>query len=156
MTRLAALGGRGDGTGPEDFGGTDDGSHWTAQRDAEDKYRTTRDGMVIGPFPGGGDDPWATLRGLCKSEGFELTIDDCAPDRLDRLGEPQRDELCAQACQNNVIAVRSTLRPEFAFYAVSHEIAETRSGFTGHHQLLWREQCTVLARWCRRLGAGKP
>lgn len=140
--------------GPEDFGGTDEGSHWMAQARAASGAVDPHE--VIGRMPSSHSDPWATLRALCKSEGFELIIDDGAPDRLDRLGEPQRDELCAQACQNNVIAVRSTLRPEFAFYAVSHEIAETRSGFTGHHQLLWREQCTVLARWCRRLGAGKP
>lgn len=41
-----------------------------------------------------------------------------------------------------------------AFYPVSHEIAEDRCGFTGHHQLLWREQLNILARWCARLQEG--
>jgi hypothetical protein len=89
---------------------------------------------------------------LAKSEGFRLVFDELAPDRADILGTPQRDELCAQACEGNVIAIRPTLPLDNAYYAVSHEIAEVRTDFSGHNQLLWREQCQVLARWCRRLG----
>lgn len=88
---------------------------------------------------------------LAAREGYTLVIDDGASERPDRLGAPQRDELCAQACRGNVIAIRSTLPLDRAFYAVSHEIAEDRSDYTGHHQLLWREQLQILARWCRRL-----
>lgn len=89
---------------------------------------------------------------LAKSEGWMLVIDDNASERPDALGTPQRDELCAQACEGQVIAIRSGLSLDFAYYAVSHEIAEARSGFTGHHQGVWREQCAILARWCRLLG----
>lgn len=90
---------------------------------------------------------------LAASEGWRLVIDDAAPDRPDALGTPQRDELCAQACRGNVVAIRSSLPLPSAYYAVSHEIAEARNDFTGHHQQVWREQCSILARWCRKLGA---
>lgn len=92
------------------------------------------------------------LFGLAASEGWTLVIDDNAADRADALGTPQRDELCAQACAGNIIAIRSGLHLDHAYYAVSHEISEARNGFTGHHQQVWREQCCILARWCRRLG----
>lgn len=92
------------------------------------------------------------LYALAASEGWTLVVDDGAPDRPDALGTPQRDELCAQACQGQVVAVRSALPLDSAFYAVSHEIAEARYDFTGHHQSVWREQCSILARWCRKLG----
>ena len=91
------------------------------------------------------------LMELARMEGYELVIDDNAPDHPDALGAPQRDELCAQACKGNVIRIRSGLREEHAFYAVAHEIAEDRCDFTGHHQLLWREQTAIMARWCSRL-----
>lgn len=91
------------------------------------------------------------LKELVAREGYELVIDDNAADHPDALGTPQRDELCAQVCKGNIIRMRSGLREEHAFYAVSHEIAEDRSDFTGHHQLLWREQTQILARWCSRL-----
>ena len=89
-----------------------------------------------------------TLAELVAREGYTLVIDDHAPDHPEALGTPQRDELCAQACKGNVVRMRSSLPPERAFYAVSHEIAEDRCDFTGHHQLLWREQLNILARWC--------
>lgn len=95
------------------------------------------------------------LGDLCRTEGYTLVVDDHAPDHPDALGTPQRDELCAQACRGNVIRLRSGLPEHAAFYAVSHEIAEDRNGFTGHHQAVWREQCTILARWCKRLSAGE-
>lgn len=88
---------------------------------------------------------------LTLSEGWTLVVDDNAPDRPDALGTPQRDELCAQACKGQVVAVRSKLSLEHAYYAVSHEIAEARNDFTGHHQAVWREQCAILSRWCRKL-----
>lgn len=93
------------------------------------------------------------LFSLASSEGFVLVVDGNAPDRDDILGLPQRDELCAQACKGNIIAIRPSLPLDSAYYAVSHEIAEVRTDFRGHNQLLWREQCTILARWCRKLGA---
>lgn len=88
---------------------------------------------------------------LTESEGWTLIVDENAPDRPDILGLPQRDELCAQACKNNIIAIRPQLKHIDAFYAVSHEIAEARHDFTGHHQHVWREQCSILSRWCRHL-----
>lgn len=88
---------------------------------------------------------------LVKSEGWTLVLDHQAPDRPDILGSPQRDELCAQACRGQIVALRPALPLEHAFYAVSHEIAEARNDFTGHHQAVWREQCSILSRWCRRL-----
>jgi len=92
-----------------------------------------------------------TLADLCASEGYTLIIDDNAPEHPDALGLPQRDELCAQACKGNVIRMRSGLPDHLAYYPLSHEIAEDRCGFTGHHQGLWREQTSILARWCARL-----
>lgn len=91
------------------------------------------------------------LHKLVRWEGWELVIDDNAPDRPDALGQPQRDELCAQACKDNVVALRSDLALDHAFYAVSHEMAEARNGFKGHTQQVWREQCSIMARWCRIL-----
>lgn len=88
---------------------------------------------------------------LTESEGWTLVVDENAPDRPDILGLPQRDELCAQACKNNVIAIRPSLKHIDAFYAVSHEIAEARYDFSGHHQHVWREQCNILSRWCRHI-----
>lgn len=88
---------------------------------------------------------------LAASEGWQLVVDDNASERPDALGTPQRDELCAQACKGNVVAIRSGLALDHAYYAVSHEIAEARHDFTGHHQAVWREQCSILARWCRKL-----
>lgn len=88
---------------------------------------------------------------LTRYEGWTLVVDDNAPDRPDILGTPQRDELCAQACNGNVVAIKPSLGLIHAFYAVSHEIAEARNGFTGHHQAVWREQCNILSRWCRHL-----
>lgn len=92
-----------------------------------------------------------TLAELAKLEGYTLIIDDNAADSPDCLGLPQRDELCAQACRNNVVRMRSGLRERDAFYAVAHEIAEHRCDFTGHTQLLWREQLSIMSRWCARL-----
>lgn len=91
------------------------------------------------------------LHKLVRWEGWELVIDDNAPNRPDILGLPQRDELCAQACQGNIVAIRSELALDHAFYAVSHEIAEARNGFKGHTQQVWREQCMIMSRWCRIL-----
>lgn len=91
------------------------------------------------------------LKELVAREGYTLIIDDDAANNSDALGLPQMDELCAQACKGNVIRMRSGLREEHAFYAVAHEIAEDRCDFTGHHQLLWREQTAIMARWCARL-----
>lgn len=88
---------------------------------------------------------------LARAEGWTLVVDDQAPDRPDILGSPQRDELSAQACAGNVVAIQKTLAPSNAFFSVAHEIAETRYDFTGHHQHVWREQCNILARWCRKL-----
>lgn len=95
------------------------------------------------------------LSDLVESEGYRLVIDDNAADYPEALGTPQRDELCAQACKGRIIRMRSGLPEHAAFYAVSHEIAEDRNGFTGHHQAVWREQCAVLARWCKRLAANE-
>lgn len=92
-----------------------------------------------------------TLRDLARMEGYELVIDDHAADHPDALGTPQRDELCAQACKGNVIRVRSGLRERDAYYAVAHEIAEDRCDFSGHTQRLWREQLSIMSRWCARL-----
>jgi hypothetical protein len=92
----------------------------------------------------------ALLIELVASEGYTLIIDDAAADHPDALGTPQRDELCAQACKGNVIRMRSGLSEEHGVYACAHEIAEDRSGFTGHHQLLWREQTAIMARWVAR------
>ena len=91
------------------------------------------------------------LHKLALWEGWTLVIDDNAPNRPDILGTPQRDELCAQACENNIVAIRSGLALDHAFYAVSHEIAEARNGFKGHSQQVWREQCQIMSRWCRIL-----
>ena len=88
---------------------------------------------------------------LALWEGWTLVIDDDAPNRPDALGTPQRDELCAQACANNVVAIRPELALDHAFYAVSHEIGEARNGFRGHTQQVWREQCQIMSRWCRIL-----
>ncbi len=95
------------------------------------------------------------LAELTRLEGYELIIDDQAADHPDALGTPQRDELCAQACRGNVIRMRAGLRERDAFYAVAHEIAEHRCDFSGHTQLLWREQLCIMARWCARLAAGQ-
>lgn len=92
-----------------------------------------------------------TLVELAKAEGYDLVIDDGAADHPDALGLPQRDELCAQACKGNVIRIRSGLSESDAFYAVAHEIAEDRCDFSGHTQRLWREQTSIMARWCARL-----
>ena len=94
---------------------------------------------------------YTMLTDLVARDGYTLVIDDNASEHPDALGLPQRDELCAQACRGNIIRMRSGLPVERAFYAVSHEIAEDRCDFTGHHQLLWREQLNILARWCTRL-----
>ncbi len=91
------------------------------------------------------------LAKLASWEGWTLVVDDNAPNRPDILGTPQRDELCAQACKGNVVAIRSELPLDHAFYAVAHEIAEARNNFTGHHQAVWREQCAIMSRWCRLL-----
>ncbi len=91
------------------------------------------------------------LHKLVQWEGWSLVIDDNAPNRPDILGSPQRDELCAQACKDNIVAIRSELSLDHAFYAVSHEIAEARNGYKGHTQQVWREQCAIMARWCRIL-----
>lgn len=95
-----------------------------------------------------------TLGSLVAREGYTLVVDDNAADHPDALGLPQRDELCAQACRGNVVRVRSGLPEDRAWYAVSHEIAEDRCDFSGHHQLLWREQTAILSRWCARLSKG--
>lgn len=94
------------------------------------------------------------LAELVRLEGYELIIDDNASEHPDALGTPQRDALCAQACKGNVIRMRSGLRERDAWYAVSHEIAEDRCDFSGHTQLMFREQLNILARWCCRLAAG--
>lgn len=94
-----------------------------------------------------------TLKELVTREGYTLIIDDAAPDHPEALGQPQRDELCAQACAGNIIRMRSGLPEEDAWYPVSHEIAEDRTDFKGHTQKLWREQLNILARWCARLAA---
>lgn len=91
------------------------------------------------------------LEDLAAREGYSLVVDPNAPDRADALGLPQRDELCAQACVGNVIAIRPSVPERFRVYPASHEIAEDRSGFTGHHQALWREQVGILSRWVRIL-----
>jgi hypothetical protein len=91
------------------------------------------------------------LREMVAREGYQLVIDDHAPDHPDALGTPQRDELCAQVCKGNVIRMPSKLRPRDAWYPVSHEIAEDRTDFSGHNQRLWREQLNILQRWCARL-----
>ena len=95
------------------------------------------------------------LFALARGEGWELVIDEDAPNRPGVLGTPQRDELCAQACEGQVVAVRDAAVLDRLYYAVSHEIAEARNDFSGHHQGVWREQCAILARWCRRLGKGQ-
>ena len=91
------------------------------------------------------------LANLVTMEGYRLEVDANASERADALGVPQRDELCAQACAGQVIAVRPSVPEPFRVYPVSHEIAEDRCGFTGHHQALWREQLAILCRWVRRL-----
>lgn len=91
------------------------------------------------------------LSDLTRSEGWTLVVDDGAGSRADLLGSPQTDELSAQACAGNVVAIPSGFAPIDAFFAVAHEIAEARYDFTGHHQHVWREQCNILARWCRKL-----
>ena len=91
------------------------------------------------------------LTELARREGYTLLIDDGAADHPDALGQPQRDELCAQACKGNVIRIRSGISEGDAWYPVSHEIAEDRNDFRGHTQKLWREQLSILSRWCRRL-----
>jgi hypothetical protein len=93
------------------------------------------------------------LHRLCLLEGYQLIIDENAADHPDALGAPQRDELCAQACKGNVIRMRPGVPPAAAFYAVSHEIAEDRTDFGGHTQLLFREQLNIVTRWCARLAA---
>lgn len=97
-----------------------------------------------------------TLKDLVEREGYQLVIDDDAPDHPDALGTPQRDELCAQACRGNIIRMPSHLLEHGeanAWYPVSHEIAEDRTDFHGHSQKLWREQLNILSRWCARLSA---
>lgn len=91
------------------------------------------------------------LTELTAREGYTLVVDSNASEREDALGTPQRDELCAQACRNNVVAIRPGIPVGFQIYPVSHEIAEDRCGFTGHHQGLWREHVNILARWVRLL-----
>jgi hypothetical protein len=91
------------------------------------------------------------LADLVAREGYRLEIDANAADRPDALGLPQKDELCAQACRDNVVAIRPSVPEPFRVYPVSHEIAEDRCGFTGHHQALWREQLAILCRWVRIL-----
>lgn len=90
---------------------------------------------------------------LCANEGYRFEWDRKAPDHPDALGLPQRDELCAQACKGRVIRMNPELDAPFEaqVYAVSHEIAEDRCGFSGHHQLLWREQLNILCRFTRTL-----
>ncbi len=90
-----------------------------------------------------------TLRDLVEREGYSLEEDPGAADRADAKGTPQRDELCAQACEGNVIAIRPTVPEGLRYYPISHEIAEDRCGHTGHHQGMWREQLNVMARWLR-------
>jgi hypothetical protein len=109
---------------------------------ALDTFERQRDGTGFEAIP---------LAQLVEAEGFKLVLDPDASERPDILGTPQRDELCAQACKGNIIALRPTLPLRDAFYAVSHEIAECRLDFSGHHQAVWREQCSILSRWCRRL-----
>jgi hypothetical protein len=96
-----------------------------------------------------------SLMDLVNMEGYELEIDDNAADHPDAKGTPQRDELCAQMCEGNVIRMRSGLRECDAWYPVSHEIAEDRCDHSGHTQKLWREQLNILARWCARLSAAQ-
>jgi hypothetical protein len=93
------------------------------------------------------------LTELCLGEGWKFLWDEHAADREDAMGLPQRDELCAQACKHNVVAMNPKLNAplDAVLYALSHEIAEARCGFTGHHQLLWREQLNILCRWGRIL-----
>jgi len=92
-----------------------------------------------------------TLEELVKREGYTLEVDPNASARQDIRGLPQEDELCAQACDGNVIAVRPGVPVPFRVYPVSHEIAEDRCGFTGHHQGVWREQLSIVCRWVRLL-----
>jgi len=96
-----------------------------------------------------------TLKELVKLEGYELVVDDGYADHPGAMGTPQRDELCAQMCLGNVIRIPSTLTEANAIYPISHEIAEHRCDFTGHHQRLWRQQCDILQRWCARLLAAQ-
>ncbi len=96
-----------------------------------------------------------TLADLVKREGYTLIIDDAAADHPEAKGTPQRDELCAQMCEGNVIRMRSGLNERDAWYPVSHEIAEDRCDFTGHNQKMWREQLNILSRWCARLAGAQ-
>lgn len=91
------------------------------------------------------------LKELVELEGWRYVEMEEPSQHPDRLGSPQTDPLCfAQACKNNVIAVRPGAGGD-AFYAAAHEIAEARHDFSGHHQHVWREQCNILARWCKHL-----
>lgn len=92
-----------------------------------------------------------TLRDLVEREGWRYVEVEAPCEEPSRLGSPQRDPLCfAQACAGNVLAVKPNSAGH-AFYAAAHEIAEARHDFSGHHQHVWREQCNILARWCRQL-----
>lgn len=99
----------------------------------------------------GETNPMLTLRDLVEREGWRYVEVDAPSEEPSRLGSPQRDPLCfAQACAGNVLAVKPN-GSSHAFYAAAHEIAEARHDFSGHDQHVWREQCNILARWCRQL-----
>lgn len=106
-----------------------------------------------------------TLKELVELEGWRYLEMEEPSEHPAALGSPQTDPLCyAQACAGNLLAVKPG-SDGHAFYAAAHEIAEARHDFCDHAQHVWREQCQILARWCRHLyraqqgehlGSGKP
>lgn len=91
------------------------------------------------------------LKLACQREGFTLVYCDAPSEHPDAIGARQTDPTATvQALTRNRLAIRRGTERD-SYYAAAHEIAEARNGFTGHHQQCWREQCTILARWCRLL-----
>lgn len=91
---------------------------------------------------------------VVRNEGWSVEYLESPSEHPGRLGTPQTDPLCAvQACAGNVLAVKPGSEPD-AWYAAAHEISEARHDFRGHTQHVWREQCNILARWCKQLGRG--
>lgn len=86
-----------------------------------------------------------TLSDLVAIYGYKL-IEYPEPNKHpDALGA-QNDFPGATALSGKRIAVRTKEFCTSNFYSVAHEIAEDLHGF-GHTELMWVEQCNILARW---------
>lgn len=85
------------------------------------------------------------LSDLVAMYGYKL-IEYPEPDKHpDALGSPG-DFAGSAVLSGKRLAVRTKEICTSNFYSAAHEIAEDLHGF-GHTELMWIEQCNILARW---------